>query len=127
MSVKLLLDENIPPQVAIELRHLDYDAVHLREVGLKGCKDSEVMAFARKTGRCLVTLDADFADLRHHPTGSHSGIIRLRLKFAPSSIVANALRSLLPRLVHIPVERGVLVVSNGKRYRVKLPREAPLE
>ena len=29
MSLKLLLDENIPPQVATELRRLDYDAIHL--------------------------------------------------------------------------------------------------
>jgi predicted nuclease of predicted toxin-antitoxin system len=123
MSLKLLLDENISPQVAMELRRSGYDIVHLRDVGLKGCKDSELMAFARKTERCMVTLDADFADLRYYPVGSHSGIIRLRLKFAPSNIVVSALRSLLPKLAHIPLEKGALVVSDGKRYRVKLPKE----
>lgn len=124
MSLKLLLDENVPPQVATELRQSGYDVVHVRDVGLKGCKNSELMAFAHEKGRCLVTLDADFADLRYHPLGSHAGIIRLRLRFAPSDIVANVLRSLLPQLARIPMERGVLVVSDGKRYRVKLPPEA---
>ena len=124
MSLKLLLDENIPPRVAMELRQSGYDVVHVGDTGLKGCKDSELMAFARKNGRCLVTLDADFADLRHYPVGSHAGIIRLRLRFAPSNIVVSALRSLLPELADIPMERGVLVVSDGKRYRTKLPSEA---
>jgi predicted nuclease of predicted toxin-antitoxin system len=73
MSIKLLLDENIPPQVATALRQSGYDVIHLRDAGLKGCKNSDLIAFAGKTGRCLVTLDADFADVRYHPTGAHSG------------------------------------------------------
>lgn len=123
MSLRLLLDENIPPQVATALRQLGYDVIHLRDAGLKGCKNSDLIAFARKTERCLVTLDADFADIRYHPTGSHNGIIRLRLKFAPSLIIIAILSSLLPKLTHIPMETGVLVISDGKRYRVRLPKE----
>ncbi|MCX5991052.1 MAG: DUF5615 family PIN-like protein [Chloroflexi bacterium] len=42
MSLKLLLDENIPPRVAMELRQSGYDVVHVGDTGLKGCKDSEV-------------------------------------------------------------------------------------
>ena len=123
MSLKLLLDENISPQVANELRHLGYDVMHLRDMGMKGCKDSELIAFARKNERCLVTLDADFADIRYFPVGSHTGIIRLRIRFAHSNIVVGILRSLLPKLDHVPVKKGALVVSDGKRYRVKLPKE----
>ena len=70
MSLKLLLDENIPPRVAMELRQSGYDVVHVGDAGLRGCKDSELMSFARKNGRCLVTLDGDFSDLRHYPVGS---------------------------------------------------------
>ena len=124
MSVKLLLDENISPLVAIELRDLGYDVVHSRDGGLKGCRDAELMAFAHESGRSLVTLDSDFADVRRYPVGSHGGIIRLRLKFAPSKIVVGALSSLLPKIAHIPLEKGALVVSDGRRYRVRLPQEA---
>ena len=127
MSLKLLLDENLPPQVATELRQQGYDVMHLRDMGMKGCKDSELIAFARKNERCLVTLDADFADLRHFPLGSHTGIIRLRIRFAHSNIVVGALRSLLPKLDHVPMQEGALVVSDGKRYRVKLPKELQQE
>ena len=48
MSLKLLLDENVPPLVATELRKLGYDVVHSRGMGLKGCKDPELLAFAHE-------------------------------------------------------------------------------
>lgn len=124
MSLKLLLDEDISPRVAVNLRHLGYDTIHLRDVGMKGSKDSQVIAYARDSGRCLVTLDADFADIRSYPPGSHYGIIRLRLKFAPSSAIITSLSSLLTRLIQIPMEKGVLVVSDGHRYRIRFPKES---
>lgn len=122
MSLKLLLDENISPNVAVELQRLGFDAIHIRTIKMKGCKDSEVIAYAQREKRCLVTLDADFADIRYYPLGSHSGIIRLKIKFAPTGIILGVLRSLLPKLTNVQTEKGVLVVSDGKRFRIKLPQ-----
>jgi predicted nuclease of predicted toxin-antitoxin system len=48
--VKLLLDENLSPQHALELRIEGYDAVAVREVGLSGASDEEVLRFAVETG-----------------------------------------------------------------------------
>lgn len=122
MSLRLLLDENVPPQAAIQLRQHDYDAVHVRDVNLKGHEDSQIMNCAIKSERCLVTLDADFSDIRNYPVGSHKGVIRLKLRFAPSSTVVSVLLSLLPKLADAPVEKGLLVVSDGKQYRLRLPK-----
>lgn len=47
MSLKLLLDENISPVVAQRLAEMGFDAVHVREVGLKGAKDPDVLVYAR--------------------------------------------------------------------------------
>lgn len=124
MAVHLLLDENISPLVAAHLRDRGYDAIHLTEVGLGGSKDAQVLAFARQAERCLVTLDAEFADVRRYPPGSHCGIIRLRIRFAPADVVASALDRLLPQLDRVPLDRGALVVSDGRRYRVKLPKSS---
>lgn len=123
MSLKLLLDENISPTVAVELRRAGWDAIHPREVGMKGRKDTEIIGYAKQNGRCLVTLDADFADLRHYTLGTHGGIIRFRIKFAPSTVVLAALQSLLSQIAAVPIEKGCLVVSDGKRYRIRQPRE----
>lgn len=122
MSLKLLFDENIPPRVAMRLRQLGFGTIHVREVNLKGCEGTN-NGF-RAHGRALpVTLDAYFADIRRYPPGSHKGIVRLKLKFAPASVVVSALLSLLPKLVDAPVKEGVLVISDGKRYRLRLSEE----
>jgi predicted nuclease of predicted toxin-antitoxin system len=37
--MKLLLDENLPPQVAVQLQELFPGTMHVRDVGLKGQPD----------------------------------------------------------------------------------------
>jgi predicted nuclease of predicted toxin-antitoxin system len=56
MSLKLLLDGNIPPRVAMELRQSGYDVVHVGDTGLKGCKDSEVLTFANTRWGAMLAL-----------------------------------------------------------------------
>ncbi len=117
--MKFLIDENISPLVAEHLRDLGYDAKHVREVDLKGRPDNEIMEYARREGRSLITLDADFADIRNYPLGSHAGIIRLKLKFAPSSAVVSCLKNLLGQIQDVPLDTGLLVTTDCKSYRVK--------
>lgn len=121
MGIRLLLDENIPPRVALELVRSNYDVVHVKGAGMGGCTDSEVKEFALKESRCIVTLDSDFADIRNYPPGSHAGIIVLKLRYASSENVTRVLLGLLPRLLHISIEKGVLVSTNGESYRLRLP------
>jgi len=65
--VKLLLDENLSPQHAAMLRQQGHDAVAVIEAGLSGEPDDKVRAFAIESGRVLVTLDADFANILRFP------------------------------------------------------------
>ncbi len=119
--MRFLIDENISPLVAEALRQQGYDVQHVREIGLKGRPDSEIMAYTRSERRCLVTLDEDFADLRFYPLGTHAGIIRLKLKFAPSSTVITCLTHLLPQLQADLLEKGSLIISEGTTYRIRVP------
>jgi predicted nuclease of predicted toxin-antitoxin system len=43
---KLLLDENLSPRAAIDLRSEGHDVVHLRERGRLGITDAEVLELA---------------------------------------------------------------------------------
>jgi len=119
--LEFLIDENISPLVAQELRALGYNVKHVREVGLKGCSDREVIEYAKREKRALITLDADFADVRKYPPGTHAGIIRLKLKFAPSIVVVNCLRRLLDRMENLPLTSGLLIITDGETYRIKRP------
>jgi len=75
--VKLLLDENLSPRVAIDLRADGHDVAHLRERGRLGTADPEVLELAFGEDRLLVT--ANVGDFRKLAAARevHAGIILL--------------------------------------------------
>lgn len=75
--VKLLLDENLSPRAAVDLRADGHDVVHLRERGRLGIPDPEVLELAFAEDRVLVT--ANVADFRKLAVARdlHAGIVLL--------------------------------------------------
>lgn len=64
MLVKLLLDENISPAAAVTLASEGIDAWHVRDRGLEGTTDPELLDRAYQEDRILVTLNVgDFEKL----------------------------------------------------------------
>ena len=56
---KLLLDENLSPQIAVRLRAEGVDAVHVRDRGLLEASDAAVLECAFREDRMLVTSNVD--------------------------------------------------------------------
>ena len=77
--MRLFCDQNIALETVEFLRSLGHDIVSTRDVGMSRVDDAEVLHYAIREDRILLTFNADFSDLRVFPTGSHCGIIRLRL------------------------------------------------
>ena len=57
---RILLDQGLSPGAAGLLRAEGWDALHVIDAGLDKAEDSEILDFARKSGRTCVTLDHDF-------------------------------------------------------------------
>ena len=55
MSVKLLLDENLTPAAAVALVADGVDAYHVRDRGILGATDAELLERAYQEDRILVT------------------------------------------------------------------------
>lgn len=53
--MKFLINENLSPKIAIELCKEEHDAVHIRDEGMLGFEDEDVMNCALKEQRILVT------------------------------------------------------------------------
>ncbi len=62
--MRLLLDEQINPTVAAELRRKGYDVITANEIGTRGATDPEQLAAAASAHRALVTYNvSDFQEL----------------------------------------------------------------
>jgi predicted nuclease of predicted toxin-antitoxin system len=73
--VKLLLDENLSPAVAHKLRAEGMDVAHVRDRGILGATDAEVLAKALAEDRILVTSDVDDFALLADAIGLHGGVV----------------------------------------------------
>ncbi len=81
--MKFLLDAHIPPQLAVRLRDLGHDAIHVKSMPAgNATADGDIIASADQAGRIEVTKDSDFrnaqvisgrpAQLLHVTTGNLS-------------------------------------------------------
>jgi predicted nuclease of predicted toxin-antitoxin system len=116
--VKLLLDENLSPQHAAELRMAGHEAIAVPEVGLSGASDEEVLRFAVENGHVLVTLDADFANVMRFPPERTLGVIRLKVHPATEERIRQAVRRAL--LFHRNIDMtGRLAVVDDDKIRIR--------
>ena len=78
--MRLKLDENLPLQIAVEIRARKHDIETVAEEGLTGRSDADIWQAAQREGRILVTQDLDFSDTRKFQPGTHHGIVLIRLQ-----------------------------------------------
>ncbi len=82
--MRLKLDENLGRRWLQQLRDASHDVDGVREEGLSGAPDVDVLAAAVRARRALVTLDLDFANPLRFPPAETAGIAVLRVREGPS-------------------------------------------
>ena len=75
MVVKLLLDENISPAAAVALAADGVDAWHVRDRGLEGTTDHELLERAYQEDRVLVTLNVGDFEKLVRERELHAGVV----------------------------------------------------
>lgn len=76
-KARFLVDESVDSHVAELIRRLGHSAVHVADVGLSGHPDENVLAYAQRGNRVLLTHDPDFLDDRRFPPNRNPGIVIL--------------------------------------------------
>ena len=119
--MRLLLDQGLPRSAAALLRGDGIDAVHTGEIGFASAEDAEILTWARREGRIVVTLDADFHALLALSNASSPSVIRIRIE----GLRAEKLVSLLHILFQDWSEElelgSVLTVQPGRVRLRRLP------
>jgi len=73
--LKFLVDEDMPRSTAKVLKTEGYDALDVRDLGLRGESDDKIFKSAQDEKAIILTGDVGFGNLLHFPAGSHSGIV----------------------------------------------------
>lgn len=76
MTVRFLMDENVPAALTRALREAGHDARDLKEE-LRGRRDAAVLQTAAEDRRVLITRDRDFVALFAKPDAPRAGILLL--------------------------------------------------
>jgi hypothetical protein len=76
--IPIKVDEDLPKAILQLLSIAGYAALSVYEQGMAGWKDPELWERIQAEERFLITADKGFADIRHHPPGTHQGVMLLR-------------------------------------------------
>lgn len=115
--MKFLLDENISKTVTQRLRDAGFDVVHVRDVGLVGKLDEEIMATAVKENRVIITHDKDFGNILRFPLQKHDGVIMMRFRNQHPSNVATHLLNFLNHNKELQF-RSRLIIMREEGWRI---------
>jgi predicted nuclease of predicted toxin-antitoxin system len=83
--VNLLVDANLSPEVAAQLRDAGHDATHVADVGLATAIDPDIVYYADDHDLVIVTVDTDFPML-----------IALQRAASPSVVLLRGVNELAP-------------------------------
>jgi predicted nuclease of predicted toxin-antitoxin system len=82
-SLKFLVDVSVGMGVHNWLKQGGFDSVAVRDVDAS-MPDVDILAWAKREQRVVVTMDKDFGELVFHSGESHAGVLLLRLEDAKS-------------------------------------------
>ena len=95
-DIRLLADMNISPQTVTFLQQQGWDTVRVSEVLPATASDLEILEFARREERVVVTQDLDFSTLLALGGYNQPSLITLRLLASDPDTVNQKLIEILP-------------------------------
>lgn len=119
--MKFLIDMPLSPALAQWLVGRGHEAVHASTIGMARSSDSDLIEFARREGRTLVTADLDYPRLLALAGSAEPSVILFRGGDWKEVDVTSRLDDVLTALEVTDIERSVLVIDRDRVRRRRLP------
>jgi predicted nuclease of predicted toxin-antitoxin system len=116
--MKLLLDQGLPRSAVNLLCEAGHDAIHTGDSGLATAADAVILNAARREGRTVVTLDADFHALLALAGAAEPSVIRIRIEGLRARPLADILLTVLDRCAE-DLRKGAVVSVTEERIRLR--------
>src|SRR6476620_5103714 len=119
--MRFLANENFPGEAVATLRSAGHDVVWVRS-DAPGARDEDILDWAMRDGRVLLTFDKDFGELAWRSALPAScGVVLFRLPMPPPSTVGPALAARVCERSDWP---GHFSVIEPARVRMRVLRQA---
>ena len=112
--MRFKFDENLPAELGALLHHAGHEAHSVHDEHLSGADDPTIAKVCQVEQRILITLDLDFADLKHYPPQEYCGIIVLRLARQDRDTVLTLMRRVLELLQAEPIAQRLWIVDEHR-------------
>ncbi|MFO7650490.1 MAG: DUF5615 family PIN-like protein [bacterium] len=113
--MKFKLDENLGTRTQQLFRAAGHEIATVSSQRLCGTADTRLFEVCRLEGRCLVTLDTDFADIRRFPPQDAAGVVVLRLPRNPTlPVIESLVREFLGAVGERPLAGRLWMVEPGR-------------
>jgi predicted nuclease of predicted toxin-antitoxin system len=109
---RLLADMNVSPKTVDALQQRGWDGIRVSRVLPMDASDDEILGFARREGRVVVTQDLDFSALLALGGYDQPSLITLRLAISDPETVTRRLLDVLPGLEGVLREGSAVTVDD---------------
>jgi len=119
MTIKLLIDMNLPPGWVESLGREGWSSVHWSAVGDPGAADQVIMEWARVNDHVVFTHDLDFGAILAATQAEAPSVIQVRAQdIMPEHLAGVVAIALRQHAAHL--ERGALIVLDESSARVRV-------
>lgn len=116
--IRILLDQGLPRSTSFHLKDEYWDVLHTGDIGLSKAKDSEILEYARKNQRIIITLDADFHAFLAVTNAQSPSVIRIRIEGLKAMELARLIEDIWPK-VETSLQQGAMVTVTAKSIRIR--------
>jgi predicted nuclease of predicted toxin-antitoxin system len=109
--VKVKIDENLPAEIAEDLRALGHDAVTVIDQGMAGADDEQLLARVEEESQVFMTMDKGIANIRAYSPRRFAGLVLLRPSQMGRGAVLSFVRKRLAQLLDLELKGRLVVVS----------------